>query len=97
MPGADAAAGGGAWSAAAGWKARAPADPGLGTRAPLGRFKYQLATALGVGAVAGVAAYFAGPWLAGAAGAVGGFAAAVAVQAGLALKRLIARAAGSAA
>jgi hypothetical protein len=51
------------------------------------RFRGQLLTALAVGAVLGVATYFAGPWLAAAAGGAGGFATTVLVQAGLVLRR----------
>ena len=54
------------------------------------RFRAPLLTALAVGAAAGVAAYFAGPWLAALASGVGGFAAALAVQAGLWLRRAVA-------
>ena len=60
----------------------------------LGQFKYQLVTALGVGLAAGVAVYFAGPWLAATAGGVGAFATTLAVQAGVALKRLMTQIAG---
>jgi len=52
------------------------------------RFKYQLLAAGGVGLAAGVATFFAGPWLASAAGGLGGFAMTLAVQAGVALRRL---------
>jgi hypothetical protein len=54
--------------------------------------KAQLVTALGVGCLAGVAVYFAGPWLAVAAGGVGGFAATSAFQAWLWLRRMLASA-----
>jgi hypothetical protein len=54
--------------------------------------KAQLVTALGVGCVAGTAVYLAGPWLAVAAGCVGGFAATSAVQGWLWLRRVLASA-----
>ena len=54
-------------------------------------FKYQLLTALAIGLAVGVAVYFAGPWLAATAGGVGAFATTLAVQAGVALKRLVAQ------
>jgi hypothetical protein len=60
----------------------------------LGQFKYQLVTALAVGLSGGVAVYFAGPWLAATAGGVGAFAATLAVQAGVALKRWLTQIAG---
>jgi hypothetical protein len=44
-------------------------------------FRMHLLTALGVGIAAGTAAYFAGPWLAAAVSATGGFATTLAVQA----------------
>ena len=53
-------------------------------------FRAQLLTALGVGAAAGVAAYFAGPWVAAGAGWVVGFGTALAVQARRALKGVVA-------
>ena len=53
-------------------------------------FRAQLLTALGVGAAAGVAAYFAGPWVAAGAGWVVGFGTALAVQARRALKGVLA-------
>lgn len=52
------------------------------------RFKWQLLTALGIGAVVGVSVYFAGPSVAALAGWLGGFATTVALQAGMALKKL---------
>jgi AcrR family transcriptional regulator len=55
----------------------------------LGRIKYQLLIALSVGA------YCAGPWLAATAGGVAGFCTTLAVQAGMALKRLWTQAATS--
>ncbi|HEV3262760.1 MAG TPA: hypothetical protein VG013_38345, partial [Gemmataceae bacterium] len=54
----------------------------------LRRFKRPLLIALGVGTVAGVGVYFAGPYVAAAAGWLGGFVTTLAVQAGLAFKRL---------
>lgn len=53
------------------------------------QFKYQLLVALAVGAAAGVAAYFAGPWLSVLASGVGGFAASAAVQGALWLRRTL--------
>ena len=55
--------------------------------------KAQLLLALGVGCLAGVAVYFAGPWLAVMAGGVGGFAATSAVQGWLWLRRVLGTAA----
>jgi hypothetical protein len=55
---------------------------------PLGRFAGPLALALGTGTVAGLGAYWAGPWLAAAWAWLGGFLAALAVQARAAWKRL---------
>jgi len=54
------------------------------------RFKTQLLAALLVGVVLGAGAYFAGPWLAALASGAGGFAATLAVQAALLLRRLLA-------
>jgi hypothetical protein len=59
-------------------------------------FRVQLLTALAVGVAAGTAAYWAGPWLAAGVSALGGFATALAVQAGLAVRRLLAPFAASA-
>jgi hypothetical protein len=56
--------------------------------------KAQLLTALGVGCAAGTAVYFAGPWLAVAAGGFGGFAVTAAVQGWLWLRRVLGTAAG---
>ena len=75
-------------SAAAGWNRRVAGRAARCSRSALGQFKYQLLTALGVGLAAGAAVYFAGPWLAAAAAGVGAFTATLAVQAGVALKRL---------
>ena len=47
---------------------------------------------LAFGLSAGAAAYFAGPWLAATAGGIGGFATSLAVQFGMALRRLLATA-----
>ena len=55
------------------------------------RFKVQLLTALGVGAIAGTGAYFAGPWLAAGVSAAAGFATTLAVQAGLWFRRVLSR------
>jgi hypothetical protein len=55
--------------------------------------KAQLVTALGVGCLAGIAVYLAGPWLAVMAGGVGGFAATSAVQGWLWLRRVLGSAA----
>ena len=60
-------------------------------------WRRQLAVALAVGAAAGAGAYFAGPWLAGLAAGAGGFAAALALQAGLWLRRACGIDAGAAA
>jgi hypothetical protein len=57
----------------------------------LRRFKRPLLVALGVGTVAGAGAYFAGPYVAAAAGWLGGFVTTLAVQAGLAFRRLSGR------
>ena len=53
----------------------------------LAHFKYQVLCAVAVGLAAGVAVYFAGPWLAAGVSAAGGFATTLAVQAGLWLRR----------
>jgi hypothetical protein len=53
------------------------------------QFKYQLLTALGVGSVAGAAAYFAGPWIAAGVSAAGGFATTLAVQAGVWMRKVL--------
>jgi hypothetical protein len=55
----------------------------------LARFRNQLLIAAGVGLMVGAATYLAGPWLSAAAGAIGGFAASLAVQLGLTLRRLL--------
>jgi hypothetical protein len=52
------------------------------------RFKLPLILAVGIGTAAGTAAYFAGPWLAVAASAVGGFATTLAVHTGLWLRKM---------
>jgi hypothetical protein len=51
------------------------------------RFKAQLLAAVGVGTAAGLAAYFAGPWLAASVAWLGGFGATLAASVGLALRR----------
>jgi hypothetical protein len=56
----------------------------------LARFRNQVVVAAGVGLTVGATAYMAGPWLSAAAGGIGGFAASLAVQLGLALRRLLA-------
>jgi hypothetical protein len=56
----------------------------------LGRFRNQVLIAAGVGMTVGAAAYMAGPWLSAAAGGIGGFAASLAVQLGMSLRRLLA-------
>jgi hypothetical protein len=56
-------------------------------------FKLQVLTALAVGCAAGTAVYFAGPWLAVAAGGFGGFAVTAAVQGWLWLRRVLGTAA----
>ena len=55
----------------------------------LGQFKYELLAALGVGTAASLAAWFGGPYLAALCSGVGGFAAAVAVQGWLWLRRTL--------
>jgi hypothetical protein len=54
------------------------------------RFRNQVLVAAGVGLTVGAAAYMAGPWLSAAASGIGGFAASLAVQLGLSLRRLLA-------
>jgi hypothetical protein len=51
-------------------------------------FKFQVLAAVGVGVITGVAAYHTGPWLSAVASGAGGFAATLAVQAGLWLRQL---------
>ena len=53
------------------------------------RFRRPVLVALGVGAAAGVLAYFSGPWAAAAAGWLSGFVTTLAVQAGVALRKLL--------
>jgi hypothetical protein len=60
----------------------------------LGRFKRQLLLSTGVGVAAGVVSYFAGPYVAAAAGWVGGFVTTIGVQAALAWERVKAAASG---
>ncbi len=57
-------------------------------------YRKQMLIAAGVGMTVGAVAYMAGPWLAAAFSGIGGFVAAAAVQAGLALRRLLASASG---
>jgi hypothetical protein len=54
-----------------------------------GRFRRPVLVALGVGSAAGVLAYFSGPWAAAAAGWLSGFVTTLAVQAGMALRKLL--------
>jgi hypothetical protein len=56
----------------------------------LRRFQGQTLVAVAIGTGTGVAAYFAGPWLATGAAWLGGFASTVAIQAALALRRALA-------
>ena len=53
------------------------------------RFRRPVLVALGVGLAAGVLAYFSGPWAAAAAGWLSGFVTTLAVQAGVALRKLL--------
>jgi hypothetical protein len=53
------------------------------------RFRRPVLLALGVGSVVGVLAYFSGPWAAAAAGWLSGFVTTLAVQAGVALRKLL--------
>jgi hypothetical protein len=53
------------------------------------RFRRPVLLALGVGSAAGVLAYFSGPWAAAAAGWLSGFVTTLAVQAGVALRKLL--------
>ncbi len=77
------------------WKWAKGKVQGLGSRlAALGgylrvvrRFKVELATALGIGVRAGVAAYYAGPWLSAGVSGLGAFVATLGVHAGLWLRR----------
>jgi hypothetical protein len=55
----------------------------------LARFRNQLLVAASIGLTVGAAAYMAGPWLSAAAGGIGGFAASLAVQLGLSVRRLL--------
>ncbi len=61
----------------------------------LGRFRNQLLVAVGVGMTVGTAAYVAGPWLAPVVGALSGFAGALSLQFGMALRRVLTQGAGS--
>ena len=53
------------------------------------RFKVELVTALGAGALAGLAAYYTGPWLSATVSGLGAFAATLGVHAGLWLRRMV--------
>jgi hypothetical protein len=53
------------------------------------RFRNQFLVAASIGLTVGVMAYMAGPWLSAAAGGLGGFAASLAVQLGLSVRRLL--------
>jgi hypothetical protein len=53
------------------------------------RFKVELLTAVGIGTLAGVAAYFTGPWIATGAAWLGAFAAALATQVAVGLRRAL--------
>jgi hypothetical protein len=73
---------------------RGAAAVGVGLLGWLGvvrRYRQPLLLALGVGGALGLAAFFAGPWVAAAAGWLAGFTAALAAQAALALRRLLGR------
>lgn len=52
-------------------------------------FRMPLLIALSIGVVAGVAAYFAGPWLSAVASGIGGFTTTLAVQAGMWFRRMV--------
>jgi hypothetical protein len=56
----------------------------------LRRFAVQILAAVGVGVALGAAAWYAGPWLASLSSGAGGFCTAIAVQAGLWLRRVFA-------
>ena len=73
---------------------RGAAAVGVGLLGWLGvvrRYRQPLLLALGVGGALALAAFFAGPWVAAAASWLAGFAAALAAQAVLALRRLLGR------
>ena len=53
-------------------------------------FKYQILAALGIGVLVGVGVWYAGPWLSATVSGIGGFVTALAVQAGLWLRRTLA-------
>src|SRR6516165_1959852 len=79
----------GAWLAGL-WRGAAGGCASLWGRCrALGQFKYELLAALGVGTAASLAAWFGGPYLAALCSGVGGFAAAVAVQGWLWLRRTL--------
>ena len=72
------------------WRQAVENGAGLWARCQIfRRFKYQLLTALGIGATVGVVAWYAGPWLAAVASGVGGFATSLSVQAGLWLREFL--------
>ena len=73
-------------------RARQAAATAWGGLRLLQPFRAQILLALGVGAAAGVGAYFAGPFVAAGAGWLAGVLSTVAVQAGIALRRLTAQA-----
>jgi len=77
---------------AAARRARQAAATARGGLRHLKPFRSQILTALGVGAAAGVGAYFAGPYVAAAAGWLAGVLSTLAVQAGVALRRTLASA-----
>jgi hypothetical protein len=54
------------------------------------RFKVPVLLAVGLGTAVGIGAYFAGPWLAAAAGWVAGITTSLALQAWVALRRTLA-------
>jgi len=79
----------GAWLAGL-WRGAAGGCASLWGRCrSLAQFKYELLAALGVGTAASLAAWFGGPYLAALCSGVGGFAAAVAVQGWLWLRRTL--------
>ena len=79
----------GAWLAGL-WRGAAGGCASLWGRCrSLGQFKYELLAALGVGTAASLAAWFGGPYLAALCSGVGGFAATVAVQGWLWLRRTL--------
>ena len=73
-------------------RARQAASTAWGGLRLLQPFRAQILLALGVGAAAGVGAYFAGPYVAAGAGWLAGVLSTFAVQVGIALRRLTAQA-----